>query len=55
MTKTTIVLLIRIEDASPLFDIRKLDNKRISIGLMALIILFMIQIPVPHSFFESWD
>ncbi|MDO8550297.1 MAG: hypothetical protein Q7S39_09135 [Ignavibacteria bacterium] len=31
----------------------KLDGKRVAISLVAFIILFMILIPIPHSFYET--
>ncbi len=48
-----IFFLAGIKSAPPLNDISKLDNKRTALGLIAFIILFLILIPLPHSFYQS--
>lgn len=48
-----VFFLAGIKSAPPLNDVTKLDSKRVAIGLIAFIILFMILIPVPHSFYQS--
>ena len=41
------------KSASPLNDVSKLDPNRVAIGAFAFILLFLILIPVPHSFYQS--
>ncbi|QQS37181.1 MAG: site-2 protease family protein [Ignavibacteriales bacterium] len=48
-----VFFLAGIKSAPPLNDLTKLDSKRVAIGLVAFIILFMILVPVPHSFYET--
>lgn len=48
-----VFFLSGIKSAPPLNDITKLDNKRTALGLIAFIILFLILIPLPHSFYQS--
>lgn len=48
-----VFFLAGVKSAPPLNDITKLDGKRVALGLIAFIILFLILIPVPHSFYES--
>jgi len=48
-----VFFLAGIKSAPPLNDVTKLDSKRVAIGLLAFIILFMILVPVPHSFYQS--
>ena len=48
-----IFFIAGIKSASPLNDVTGLDGKRVVLGLVAFVILFMILIPLPHSFYES--
>ena len=48
-----IFFLAGIKSAPTLNDVSKLDNKRTALGLIAFIILFLILIPLPHSFYQS--
>ncbi|KAB2849248.1 MAG: site-2 protease family protein [Ignavibacterium sp.] len=48
-----VFFLAGIKSAPPLNDVTKLDGKRVAIGLIAFIILFMILVPVPHSFYQT--
>ena len=48
-----IFFIAGIKSAPPLNDVTGLDGKRVVLGLVAFVILFMILIPLPHSFYES--
>lgn len=41
------------KSAPPLNDLTKLDNRRLAIGALAFVLLFLILIPVPHAFYQS--
>lgn len=48
-----VFFLAGIKSAPPLNDVTKLDSKRVAIGLLAFIILFIILVPIPHSFYQT--
>ncbi|MBK9099458.1 MAG: site-2 protease family protein [bacterium] len=48
-----VFFLAGIKSAPPLNDVTKLDSKRVAIGLIAFVILFLILTPVPHSFYQT--
>lgn len=39
--------------APPLNDVSKLDTRRVAIGALAFVLLFLILTPVPHAFYQS--
>lgn len=41
------------KSAPPLNDVLPLDRKRVMLGAIAFILLFLILIPVPHGFYQS--
>ncbi len=41
------------KSAPPLNDVSPLDKRRVVIGAIAMILLFLILIPVPHAFYQS--
>jgi len=41
------------KSAPPLNDVTKLDTRRVVIGALAFVLLFLILTPVPHAFYQS--
>lgn len=48
-----VFFLAGIKSPPPLNDVTKLDRKRVILGLVAYILLFLILIPFPHTFYQS--
>lgn len=42
-----------IKSSPPLNDLSPLDSRRVAIGAMAFILLFLILMPVPHAFYQT--
>lgn len=41
------------KSAPPLNDVTKLDTRRVAIGALAFVLLFLILTPVPHGFYQT--